>query len=68
MENEREVRRVFGAAEWTTWVDTMARRLYGMSGDAFEGAYARGELRGGSAEDIASVLPLVRRLRQASPS
>lgn len=55
--------RIFGPSDWLAWLDQRARALFGMSGPEFEAAYSRGELRTGSADDLASVLPLIAKLR-----
>jgi hypothetical protein len=56
--------RVFGLAEWTAWLDTAARGMFGMSGAEFERSYDDGIIsESGEAKDIASMLPLIRRLR-----
>lgn len=59
-----QIPRVFGLADWTAWLDGMARRIFGMSGEEFEQAYRAGSLVGsGPATDLASVLPLIDALR-----
>ena len=59
-----DVGRIWGLAEWTRWLDTSASRMFGMSGAEFEIAYESGLIeRCGSASDLGSVLPLIRRLR-----
>jgi len=61
---EIEIRRVFGLSDWTDWLDLTTRCLYGMSGEDFERAYMSGSIeKSGTASDIASILPLIRRLR-----
>lgn len=61
--------RVFGLAEWTAWLDQMAHSLLGMTGSEFEEAFAAGSLGpSGVVKDLSSVLPLIRRLRQANAS
>jgi hypothetical protein len=56
--------RVFGLNDWIDWLGTLTSRLFGLTAAEFESAYARGELRSGTADDLASVLPLIRRLRE----
>jgi hypothetical protein len=61
--------RVFGLSEWTAWFDRIARKLFGMSGEEFERAYAAGTITdSGPASDLGSVIPLIRRLRASGPS
>jgi len=56
---------VFGLSDWTAWLDRLARSIYGMSGPEFEAAYAAGTFAPSSvADDLGSVLPLIRRLRE----
>ena len=56
---------LFGLQDWTQWLDSTARSLFGMSGPAFEHAYYSRTIDiSGEVEDVASVLPLIQRLRQ----
>lgn len=58
-------RHVLGLSEWTAWFDLAARRIFGMSGDDFERQYTNGIIgKSGEAEDLASMLPLIVRLRE----
>lgn len=64
---EKEIKKVFGLSDWTAWLDSITTRLYGMSGENFERAYVSGNMdQSGTASDIASILPLIRRLRAVS--
>ena len=57
--------RVFGLSDWTAWLDSHARAIFGMSGDDFEREYMSGNIdKSGSAQDLASVLPTIGRLRK----
>jgi hypothetical protein len=60
--------RVFGLSDWTNWLDQRAKNLFGISGPEFEIAYDAGKLASsGVAHDVASILPLIRRLRATHP-
>ena len=64
-----EPARLFGLADWTAWLDDMARRLFGVSGAEFEAGYGAGTFGvSGVADDLAAVLPLIRQLRHLEPS
>jgi len=55
---------VYGLGEWEAWLDRMARSIYGMSAAEFESAYGVGHFSPNTvADDLASVIPLIRRLR-----
>lgn len=57
--------RIFSLDDWISWLDYMARSLFGLSGEQFEAAYAEGRFAGrGVADDVASILPLIQKLRQ----
>jgi hypothetical protein len=57
--------RIFSLQDWERWLDRTARAIFGISGAEFEAAYASGEMaRSGSAEDLGSVLELIKRLRR----
>ena len=59
--------RVFGLSDWEAWLDEMARAIFGVSGAEFEASYPRGTFGlAGVAGDLASVLPLIQRLRLAA--
>jgi hypothetical protein len=61
--------RIFGLQDWMRWLDVTARSLYGLSGEEFERAYKQGTIeKKGSASDLASVIPLIRRLRTLAVS
>jgi hypothetical protein len=56
--------RVFGLEDWVAWLDRTAMAIFGLSGDEFGEAYSAGRLaRPGVADDLASVMHLIRRLR-----
>jgi hypothetical protein len=55
---------VFGLEDWVDWLETNSRRIFGLTATEFEAAYAKGELNSGCASDLASVLPLLRSLRE----
>jgi hypothetical protein len=55
--------RVYGLTEWLEWLDRAATSIYGLSGAGFEAAYRAGFFGPGPADDLASVLPLIERLR-----
>lgn len=56
---------VFGLNDWTAWLDRLARSIFGMTGLEFEAAWKDGALVGnGIASDLASMLPLINRLRE----
>ena len=56
---------VFGLADWIAWLDRTARAIYGVSGAEFEAAFEAGMFAPPSvADDLGSVLPLIRRLRE----
>jgi hypothetical protein len=60
-------KRIFSLSDWTRWLDDRCTSLFGLSGAAFEMAYESGDLgNSGAAQDVASVLPLIRRLRRKS--
>ena len=62
--NEVRCGKIFGLGEWMAWLDHMAKSLFGISGAQFEIAYEQGAFNGsGVADDIASILPLIRDLR-----
>ncbi len=57
--------RIFGLAEWIEWLDQRARAIFGLSGEEFEDRYKSGIIdKSGVAEDLASVLPTIDRLRR----
>ncbi len=57
--------RIFGLPDLETWLDRLARKVFGISGAEFEAAYLGGDLsESGAAHDLGSVLPLIRALRE----
>jgi hypothetical protein len=63
--NRRNVQVLFGLPEWLTLLDTSARALFGVSGEAFERSYVDGTMNtSGEAHDLASVIQLIQRLRE----
>ena len=62
-----QVPRIYGVSEWADFVDQTARRLFGLSTPEFADAVERGTIeKSGSAADLASLLPLIDRLRSLS--
>ena len=60
--------KIFGLEDWLSWLDNMAKNIFGVPGDQFESAYAAGRFAGrGVADDVASILPLIRDLRGGKP-
>jgi hypothetical protein len=61
--------RIFNLDDWLTWLNEASMVMFGMSGDEFRSAYARGSLVNlGSAHNLASVLPLIDELKAARSS
>jgi hypothetical protein len=57
--------RIFALADWEAWLDRTARTIFGVSGKEFEKTHCGvGGPRTGPAEDLASVVELIRRLRR----
>jgi hypothetical protein len=55
---------IFGLADWVDWLDGASRRMFGLSAAGFESAYRGGFFGPGPADDLASVLRLIERLRR----
>ena len=59
--------RIYGLQEWLSWLDQLSTSIFGMTGPEFEYAWTNGSLAHSEiANDIASLLPLINRLRQRS--
>ena len=57
--------RVFGLSDWVAWLDRQAQAVFGLSAAEFEREYTLGNItKSGVAEDLASVLPTIERLRR----
>lgn len=57
--------RIYGLREWLAWLDRLATSIFGMSGAEFESAWAAGNFAESEiASDLASILPLIDRLRR----
>ncbi len=54
---------IYSIADFENWLDRSANHCLGMSGAQFESAFDSGSLPDGSAQDLASVLVLIRRIR-----
>jgi hypothetical protein len=64
--DSESVQHIFGVDDWNRWLDHLANRLLGMTGSEFEAAFDSGSLaRSGPAQDLGSMLPLIRKLRQS---
>jgi hypothetical protein len=57
--------RIYGLREWLAWLDRLSISIFGMTGSEFESAWTSGSLAYSEiAIDLASLLPLINRLRQ----
>jgi len=55
--------RTYGLPLWTAFLDSHARSIFGISGEEFEARYEAGTFGIGTvADDLGSILPLIRRL------